>query len=174
MESSCLRTLFFNCEVSNIMFSNFKSLHVLTLKADHVTELPSSIRKLRHLRFLNISYTNIRYLPDSIGKLCHLQTLRAEKCLRKLPRTLKYLVSLRHLYTPVNVDLPPDIGKLTSLQSLQHFKLGNEKGQWIGELASLQNLKGKLEIHNLEKVNNRVEAKKANLSQKPNLSELKA
>ncbi|KAI3470299.1 hypothetical protein Pfo_026962 [Paulownia fortunei] len=177
-QARCLRTLFFVGKASDIMFSDFKCLHVLILMGRDVKELPSLIKELIHLRYLDISYTKIECLPDSIGELYHLQTLRAaaeyesEYYMTKLPNTLKYLISLKHLHIP-NIELPPEMGRLTSLQTLPYFQVGHEKGRGIVELGNLKNLKGKLEIHNLEKVHDKEEAKSAGLFQKPNIFKLK-
>ncbi|KAL0456623.1 UNVERIFIED_CONTAM: hypothetical protein Slati_1001500 [Sesamum latifolium] len=50
---------------------------------------------------------------------------------------------------------------------------GHERGRTIVELGSLKNVKGTLEIHNLEKVCDKEDAKSAHLFQKPNIFELK-
>ncbi|KAK6128537.1 hypothetical protein DH2020_037723 [Rehmannia glutinosa] len=172
-----LRTLFFNGKVSDIGFSHFKCLHTLTLVGEDIDELPTSIRELIHLRYLDTTETSIRYLPDSVGELYHLQTLRAENerlsYLVKLPNSFKYLISLRHLHIPYNTELPPEIGRLTSLQTLPYFKVGHGKGCGIAELGSLKNLKGKLEIHNLQMVHDKDEAKSAYLIRKTNIHKLK-
>ncbi|XP_012829427.1 PREDICTED: putative disease resistance protein RGA3 [Erythranthe guttata] len=106
-QANCLRSLLTNDRISNLMFSEFKSLHVLILMGYHVEELPSSIRVLIHLRCLDISDTRIRCLPDSIGQLYHLQTLRACHHLVKLPNTMKHLISLRHLHIRRGIEFPP-------------------------------------------------------------------
>ncbi|XP_047969936.1 putative disease resistance protein RGA3 [Salvia hispanica] len=112
--------------------------------------------------------------PEWIGELHHLQTLRADLWrLEKLPSTLKYLINLRHLYLGWETKLPAEIGKLASLQTLEHFKVGEEKGYQIEELGSLKNLKGSLWIQNLERVRDKEEAMKAYLLQKSNLSNLR-
>ncbi|KAH6791373.1 hypothetical protein C2S51_006379 [Perilla frutescens var. frutescens] len=168
-EAKHVRTLFFEGDnISHIKFSDFKCLHALTLSSNQVDELPSSIRKLIHLRILNIYRTWVRYLPDSIGELHQLQTLRAD--VRKLPSTSKYLISLRHLFIGDDTKLFPEIGRLTSLQTLTHFRVG--KGCRIEELGSLKNLKGKIKISCLEEVHSKEEAEKANIYQKSNLFEL--
>ncbi|XP_047951865.1 putative disease resistance protein RGA4 [Salvia hispanica] len=156
------------------MLSEFKCLHVLIIfGSDRDIELPSSIMKLIHLRVLNINGSRIRRLPDWIGKLVHLQTLRAEKVhLLKLPSTLKYLINLRHLYVKKNVDLPAEMGLLTSLRTLDYFSVGDKSGYKVEELGSLNDLNGKLEISKLEKVGNKEEAEKANLHKKSKLLEL--
>ncbi|XP_041994185.1 putative disease resistance protein RGA3 [Salvia splendens] len=168
-----LRKLFFKGVTSVSMFSNFECLHNLSLTSSDCTELPNSIRELIHLRNLNISNTRIENLPEWIGELYQLQTLRA-LCLptQKMPSTLKYLIKLRHLHIDSRVELPADMGRLTCLQTLIHFRVGKEKGYQIKELGSLRNLKGRLEIRNLERVRDKEEAIKANMFEKSNLSYL--
>ncbi|KAG6393594.1 hypothetical protein SASPL_147838 [Salvia splendens] len=168
-----LRTLFLHGETFGTKFSDFECLHTLTLSSYNDEELPYSIRKLKHLRNLNISKTCIRNLPKWIGELHHLQTLRANVWkLEKLPSTLKYLINLRHLHINSSTKLPAKIGRLNRLQTLPHFTVGKEKGYQIEELGSLKNLKGTLEIHNLENVRDKEEALRANIFQKPNLFDL--
>ncbi|XP_047957048.1 putative disease resistance protein RGA4 [Salvia hispanica] len=166
-----LRTLLLEGENFGTMFSNFKYLHNLTLAGLSYTKLPDSVRDLIHLRNLNISSTKIKNLPEWIGELYHLQTLRATM-LEKLPSTLKYLIKLRHLCISPFTKLPPEIGKLTSLQTLWLFEVGIQKGYKIEELGCLKNLKESLQIWNLERVRDKEEAMKANLLQKSNLWEL--
>ncbi|XP_047956509.1 putative disease resistance protein RGA3 [Salvia hispanica] len=168
-----LRTLLLRGGNSGIIFSNFKCLHNLTLFGNNYKELPSSIRELIHLRNLNISHTSIVNISEWIGELHHLQTLRLELWeLEKLPNTIKYLINLRHLWLAPYTDLPVEIGRLTSLQTLEYFKVGEEKGYRIEELGNLKNLKGSLEIGHLERVGDKEEAMKANLLDKSNLSKL--
>ncbi|XP_047954827.1 disease resistance protein RGA2-like isoform X2 [Salvia hispanica] len=171
-----LRTLLSMDNTYGNTFSEFECLHVLTFGSSTVTELPSSIMKLIHLRVLDISESKVTYLPDWIGKLVHLQTLRAlvdyVAGLFQLPSTLKYLINLRHLYVYKSVELPAEIGRLTCLQTLQYFMVGYCSGHKIEELGSLNDLKGKLEISDLEKVGNKEEAEKANLHKKSKLMEL--
>ncbi|EYU38961.1 hypothetical protein MIMGU_mgv1a022338mg [Erythranthe guttata] len=173
-QASCVRSLMFNEKICALMFSEFKSLHVLILMGHCVEELPSSIRDLIHLRCLDISGIKyLRCLPDSIGELYHLQTLRACYALEKLPNTMKHLISLRHLHIPAWIELPPEMGRLTSLRTLPYFGVGDEKGCGIGELGTLKNLQGELEIYNLDKVYDKEEAKRAELLQKSNIVKLK-
>ncbi|XP_057781685.1 disease resistance protein RGA2-like [Salvia miltiorrhiza] len=170
-----LRTLLisYGCDSSGINFSDLESLHVLRLQGYGVDELSSSIRKLIHLRYFDISCTMIEYLPDWIGEFFHLQTLRVvSEYLKKLPSTIKYLINLRHLYITGKVELPAGIGRLTSLQTLKYFPVGDENGCKIEELGSLNNLKGELRIRNLERVDDKEEAEKANLFKKSKILDL--
>ncbi|KAG6395412.1 hypothetical protein SASPL_146057 [Salvia splendens] len=165
-----LRTLFLECETFDAKLSNFECLHNLTLSGFGDKEFPNSVRKMIHLRNLNISNTWIGTLPKWIGELHHLQTLRANIWnLVKLPNTLKYMFNLRHLHINSRTKLPAEIGRLTSLQTLPYFTVGKEKGYQIEKLGSLKNLKGRLMICNLEEVHDKEEAQKANMFQKPNL-----
>ncbi|XP_042026506.1 disease resistance protein RGA2-like [Salvia splendens] len=166
-----LRTVFLDCETFDAKLSNFECLHNLTLSVDY-KELPDSVRELVHLRNLNISDTYINKLPKWIGKLHHLQTLRACRELENLPSTLKHMFNLRHLHIYSHTKLPEEIGRLTSLRTLPYFTVGKEKGFQIEELGSLNNLKGSLEIKDLEMVPDKEEAQKANIFQKPNLFDL--
>ncbi|XP_057781458.1 putative disease resistance protein RGA3 [Salvia miltiorrhiza] len=170
-----LRTLLLTSEgdISDINFSDFESLHVLSLLDSEVKELPSSIQKLIHLRDFDISKTEIEVFPDWIGEFFHLQTLRANsEYLRKLPSTIKYLINLRHLYIDSRVELPMGIGSLTSLQTLKYFPVGDENGCKIEELGNLNNLKGELLILHLERVHDKEEAGKANLFKKSKILNL--
>ncbi|XP_057781443.1 putative disease resistance protein RGA4 [Salvia miltiorrhiza] len=159
-------------DISDINFSDLESLHVLHLHSK-VKKLPSSIKKLIHLRDFDISKTSIEVLPDWIGEFFHLQTLRANKYyLRKLPSSIKYLINLRHLYISKDVELPMGIGRLTCLQTLTHFSVGDKNGCKIEELGSLINLKGELQIRNLERIREKEEAGKANLFEKSKILNL--
>ncbi|CDP17561.1 unnamed protein product [Coffea canephora] len=88
------------------------------------------------------------------------------------------LISMRHLHyddddTGREIQMPSRIGRLTCLQTLEFFNIGlQEEGRGIQELGTLQDLKGSLEIRNLELVNGKDDAELANLSKKPNLHQL--
>ncbi|CAA3024672.1 Hypothetical predicted protein [Olea europaea subsp. europaea] len=68
--------------------------------------------------------------------------------------------------------MPPEIRKLSHLQTLMYFRVGGKEGRQIKELGFLKNLTGKLDIHNLELVNGREEAKKADFVEKPKIYKL--
>ncbi|XP_071906335.1 putative disease resistance protein RGA3 [Coffea arabica] len=173
-----LRTLFLEGGIADDMLSKFKYLHVLKLFGADVKELPTSIGKLIHLHLLDISGSRIRTLPESLCKLYCLQTLRIDKLEKGFPKEMSNLISMRHLHydddnTGRKIQMPSRIGRLTCLQTLKFFNIGRqEEGRGIQELGTLQDLKGFLEIRNLELVNGKDDAELANLSKKPNMYRL--
>ncbi|KAL4631826.1 hypothetical protein ACB092_04G005500 [Castanea dentata] len=165
-----LRTLLLENFNFDIMLSNFKCLRVLKLFGDIIVELPNSIEQLIHLRLLYISGTIIGELPKSITKLYNLQTLRIEGRVRELPEDLSNLINLRHIH--INncwdnvIETPKNMGRLTCLQTLQFFHVGPDEGCRIKQLGCLKNLKGEINIYNLENVEDKEEAKSAKLKEK--------
>ncbi|XP_027183555.1 putative disease resistance protein RGA3 isoform X2 [Coffea eugenioides] len=175
--SNLLHTLFLSRgSLSDDMLMKLKNLHVLNLSGEENQNLPISIGKLRHLRYINFERSRSETLPESICKLYNLQTLRLKRiALKVLPKGMCNLISLRHLHyytSDTEFQMPLEMGRLTCLQALEFFKVGREKGRRIGELGSLKNLKGELEIRNLELVNGKEEAEEANLFEKANLFRL--
>jgi hypothetical protein len=100
-----------------------------------------------------------------------------EKCcyLKELPSKLGNLVNLRHLII-LNVDklegMPPQIGKLTSLQTLSNLIVGKDNCFVLKELGSLLHLRGTLIISQLENAIESKDAKDAKLIEKLDLSAL--
>ncbi|CDP20664.1 unnamed protein product [Coffea canephora] len=175
--STSLHTLFIvKGDLSGDMLIKLKNLYVLNLSGARTQELPVSIGKLIHLRYVNISNLQISILPDSLCKLYNLQTLTLSYSkVKDLPKGMCNLISLRHLHYyrgDENFQMPLEMGRLTCLQTLEFFNVGREKGRQIGELGCLKNLKGKLELRNLQLVKDRKGAEEANLSEKANLFRL--
>ncbi|XP_071934313.1 putative disease resistance protein RGA3 [Coffea arabica] len=175
--SNLLHTLFLSQgSLSDDMLMKLKNLHVLKLSGVQNQNLPISIGKLRHLRYINFEDSTSETLPISVCKLYNLQTLRlGSYFLKVLPKGMCDLISLRHLHyytSDEEFQMPLNMGRLTCLQTLEFFNVGQEKGRQIGELGSLKNLKGQLEIRNLELVNDKEGAEEAKLSEKANLFRL--
>ncbi|GLU14979.1 hypothetical protein SLE2022_315100 [Rubroshorea leprosula] len=170
-----LHSLFSSVHAFTRMASDLKSLRSLKLVEDDTKYLPNYLGKSKHLRYVDISRTEFNPLSRSFNKLFNLQTLRLMgwSHLLKLPKDMKNLVSLRHLYFNNEKHMPKEIGHLTSLQTLPLFFVGVEKGYRIEELGCLSQLRGELNIQKLEAVGSKLEASTANLKGKKKLQGLK-
>ncbi|WRX11728.1 NB-ARC - like 10, partial [Theobroma cacao] len=163
--------------VLNDLLPALKCLRVLSLKRYCIIEIPSSIGNLKHLRYLNFSCTEIKSLPDSICSLYNLETLLLRYCynFEKLPLKIGILENLCHLdMTDANSikEMPSGIGKLTNLQVLSNFIVGQGDGLNIREMQNLLNLKGRLCISELHNVDEAQHAWEAKLSSKLDLENL--
>ncbi|XP_038900029.1 putative disease resistance protein RGA3 [Benincasa hispida] len=169
-----LHMLTFDSHVFHNKITDFIYLRVLIAHSWFICKLPNSIAKLKHLRYLDISYSTIRELPESLFLLYNLQTLKLSRFLNDLPKNLRKLVSLRHLEffaDPCDTkQMPQHLGKLIQLQTLSSFVVGFDDGCKIEELGPLRNLKGKLNLLCLERVKSKKEAMAANLVEKGNIS----
>ncbi|KAH0644037.1 hypothetical protein KY290_035044 [Solanum tuberosum] len=160
------------------MLLSFQFLRVINLSRSGIEVLSAKIGKLIYLRYLDLSSTEIKDLPNSVCKLYNLQTFRVNGCssLRKLPEEMANMISLRHIYYQSEIDyqfqMPLNMGKLISLQTLQFFYVGVEKGRQIEELGRLKNLRGELTIKRLQLVVNKEEAQTTYLQEKPNIYKL--
>ncbi|GLT30353.1 hypothetical protein SLA2020_051570 [Shorea laevis] len=169
-----LHTLFSKTDVFHNKPANFKKTRVLSLCGANIRELPAVLRKLKHLRYLDVSETKIKELPEFIIRLYQLQTLRFMDCdcIERPLEGIGNLVNLRHLYFNSEKLMSAGVGTLICLQTLKLFVVGQQKGQQIEELGGLSQLKGKLQIANLKMVRNREEAMIAKLSEKIAIQEL--
>ncbi|KAK9141218.1 hypothetical protein Scep_010899 [Stephania cephalantha] len=158
-------------------FFKFKLLRVLNLNGFRGSDFSSSLGKLKHLRYLDLSYTGIKSLPKWVTRLYHLQTLKLIECreLVELPEDLINLKKLRHLFIDHGwkwKKMPQAMGELDELQTLPVFGACKENG--ISVLENLNNLRGALEIRRLGLVRKTSLAKRANvLSKKSKLRILK-
>ncbi|KAF8660553.1 hypothetical protein HU200_057576 [Digitaria exilis] len=157
--------------------AKYSSLRALELHQGKSTFLLKP-KQLRHLRYLDISWSGIKALPEDISVLYNLHTLNVSYCedLGRLPKGIKYMTALRHLYTHGCRSLkcmPPELGRLTSLQTLTNFMVSTASGcSSIGELQHLNDLGGQLLLSQLENVTEAKDAKQASLGNKRNLREL--
>ncbi|KAM3399404.1 hypothetical protein ACQJBY_004666 [Aegilops geniculata] len=153
--------------------SKYSSLHALKQRESLVLKP----KYLHHLRYLDLSRSFISSLPEDISILYNLQTLDLSNCyyLDRLPRQMKYMTSLRHIYTHGCKNLksmPPGLGQLTNLQTLTWFiaAVTSSDCSDVAELEDL-NLGGQIELCQVENVIE-AEAKVANLGDKKDLNEL--
>ena len=134
--------------VYEAFFSKFKNLYVLDLHNFGIVKVPSCIKNLKHLRYLDFSQNDeIKVLPDSITMLLNLQVLNVSKCeqLKELPKDIKMLINLRHLYCDGCWNLmhmPRELGELTQLQTLTWFVVAEDSSfiKHTGDLKELTTL----------------------------------
>ncbi|CAL9750110.1 unnamed protein product, partial [Musa acuminata subsp. burmannicoides] len=172
------RSIWFDSPVESplfIQFEKLKNIRVLLLKNYGLRELPETIGELIHLRYLDISYNRyIGWLPESLCDLYNLRVLDLQDCkLQSFPHGMSKLINLMHLNAADEIiSKINNIGKLTSLQGLSSFKVLKDQGHEVAQLGSLKQLHGRLRITNLENVESKQEANKANLNNKQYLDEL--
>ncbi|RDX90206.1 Disease resistance protein RGA2, partial [Mucuna pruriens] len=162
---------------SHTLGENFRCLPSKSLRALGANSYQlSSLMDLTHLRYLNLRGSWVTCLSNSICGLQKLQILKLEDCenLYWLPKKLTRLQDLRHLV--INrcysiVEMPPNIGKLSHLNTLSTFIVGSRTGFGLSELHGLK-LRGKLHIRGLENVPSELDAKQANLISKKDLNRL--
>ncbi|CAL9004572.1 unnamed protein product [Prunus brigantina] len=188
-------------KVLHNLLPSLTCLRVLSLSHyTNVTELPDSIKKLIHLRYLDLSYTAIETLPGVLCSLYNLQTLLLSNCFRlvelpaglrklknlqklilggcesltKLPVDMGELINLHHLDVSGTkiAEMPMQMSTLKSLRTLSAFIVGKSTGSTIGELGELPHLGGKLSILQLRNVVDARDALQANLKDKKDLKEL--
>lgn len=136
--------------------------------------LPRSIGKLEQLKYLNLSATNIREIPQRITKLHILESINLSYCLNleKLRDNIYQLVSLGHLdlsFINSMQRVPGMIGRLSCLRTLPAFYVSRNKEDGrsdIGELGTLNLLRGVLAIMKLDNVRGWGEACAAKLEEK--------
>ena len=114
----------------------------------------------------------------------NLHTLKLQFCgkLKELPIDIQKLVSLKHLdikFCHNLTHMPYRLGQLTSLQTLSSFVVSKDsivsfkRCGGLAELNKLNDLRGEIEITNLELVKDAIsETKAANLKEKQHLSDL--
>ncbi|CAL9116029.1 unnamed protein product [Musa acuminata var. zebrina] len=177
-----LRTLMINYKIRwyvesslFLQFERLKNIRVLILQSCGLLELPETIGGSIHLRYLDISHNfYFRRLPESLCGLYNLRVLNLWGCeLQSFPHGMSKLINLMHLNAEDKIIFKiNDVGKLTSLQGLCSFKVLKDQGHEVAQLGSLKQLHGQLRITNLENVENKQEASKANLNNKQYLDAL--
>ncbi|KAI4313472.1 hypothetical protein L6164_026451 [Bauhinia variegata] len=137
----------------------------------HLCEKVSGVNEAKEWRQTTSIITQPEVFGREMDKLkMYLQVLNLDDCcaLEKLTNHMRCLGALRHLFlrrcTSLS-SLPPNIGQLTCLRTLNIFTIGRKKGFLLDELKHL-NLKGKLHIKHLERIRSVMDAKEVNLADK--------
>lgn len=151
------QTCYLDKMVRDKLLPGLTCLRVLSLSRYKITMLPSDIfKRMRHIRYLDLSGTYLKTLPASVGFLYNLETLLLSYCpnLIQLEETICNLISLTYIdltATRLN-QMPKSFGKLTRLQTLTTFVVSAGKGAAISALRDLTELRGKLAILELHRV----------------------
>ncbi|XP_042476219.1 putative disease resistance RPP13-like protein 1 [Macadamia integrifolia] len=155
-------------------FGGLRYLRVLHLYG--IWMLPSDIGNLKYLHYINLSYARIQQLPESLCDLYNLQSLILRHSgIRELPRGMKYLCNLLHLdisWCRHLSSMPQGIGRLSSLKTLSKFPVSKDDGCGIRELKEMWQLEGTLSICSLQNVIDPLDAREADLMNKPKIDEL--
>ncbi|KAM3693472.1 hypothetical protein ACJW31_08G169800 [Castanea mollissima] len=163
-------------KVPQDLLLKLRFLRVLSFSHYCNIELPESIGDFKHLHYLDVSFTKIERLPESTCMLLNLQTLNLSGCkfLVKLPKKMRNLINLRHLYiSGISIkNMSIHMGRLQCLQTLTKFVVGKDIGFQLEELGKLSNLRGVIVISNLQNVIDSTNALKAKLMDKEHLKEL--
>ncbi|XP_076894250.1 putative disease resistance protein RGA3 [Bidens hawaiensis] len=139
------------------LFPQLKFLRVLSLAGYNITEVPESIGRFKHLRYLNISNTPIACLPEQVCDLQNLQSLLLYECyyLSSLPDSISKLINLRHLdltRTPALKKMPLGISELKGLHTLTKVVIIGETDAFnISQLMDIRYIQGQLSIKGLTK-----------------------
>ncbi|KAK1364885.1 Disease resistance protein RGA1 [Heracleum sosnowskyi] len=171
-----VQTLYARACILGDVLPYLKHLTVLILNTYEVNiELPSSLRKMKYLKHLDISCSHYK-LPSYVTGFYNLQTLRVRK-LKELPRLFCNLIMLRHLFvkeaTSSRRCMFIGIERLIFLQTMPHFVVSRDQNCLIGQLGMLKDLRGKLELYGLDDIENMKEASQASLFTKSNIDLLK-
>uniref|UniRef100_A0A0D9W9P2 BED-type domain-containing protein n=1 Tax=Leersia perrieri TaxID=77586 RepID=A0A0D9W9P2_9ORYZ len=183
VSKSKLRTLILIGQYDHHFFKSFQHdfkevqhlrlLQITATYADFKSFLSSLVNSthLRYLRLENKEYHGA--LPQALSNYYHLQVLDIGSCgTPKIPDGINNLVSLQHLVAKKWVcSSIANIGKMTSLQALENFKVRNSIGFKITQLQCMSELV-KLGVSRLENVRTQEEACGACLKHKIHLEKL--
>ncbi|XP_039144904.1 probable disease resistance RPP8-like protein 2 isoform X2 [Dioscorea cayenensis subsp. rotundata] len=126
----------------------FKLLRVLLLASSDISEFPSEIKSLIHLRYLELEIWDLKEVPSWIGHLRNLQTFILF-CgnLKKISDSLWTIGNLRHVNLPslllrASRPPPPNMGNNVpkNLQTLKWVYAGSWIGNALPKLTNLRKL----------------------------------
>ncbi|VAI40128.1 unnamed protein product [Triticum turgidum subsp. durum] len=122
-----------------------------------INELPASIAKLKHLRYIEVSRTcSITTLPATICRLHNIQVICVKKCkLESLPSDFSMLVNLWR-FESQGFKYGPNIRsrKEESYYGVNLDAAKDEQGLGCRFIKNMKHLRGHLEINNVDKLRN--------------------
>ncbi|XP_039145261.1 disease resistance protein RGA2-like [Dioscorea cayenensis subsp. rotundata] len=159
--------LFNRNELNGILHHNsaaFKRIRVLVLiNCNVVSTFPDVFSDMKHLRYLDLYRTSIISAPKSLFVLYHLKLLRLPN-IDVLPDQFHKLINLR--FFRVNTET---VTKDTVHAYEIEFPVKKESGYKIAQLRDMNDLRGTLVIRKLENIDNKEDARNANLHKKCNI-----
>jgi Leucine-rich repeat (LRR) protein len=144
--------------LSDSIWIKFENLEYLSLKNDHLEEIPFGIGNLKNLKILDLSNNDFEVLPKSFSRLKNLREIylngEEKMDINQALRTIKKLPNLKilHLENDNLESIPQSLLRLTHLETLY---LNNNNFKEIPiELRKLKNL-NYLDFHgNKFRINN--------------------
>ncbi|KAF9595659.1 hypothetical protein IFM89_001560 [Coptis chinensis] len=125
----CKRLSLMNTEIRYHLPSQIKAPNLLTLSLNSfndLDEIPSNFfQEMTNLLTLDLSNTKIRSLPTSLSSLTNLRTLRMNECynLKNISPVVKLnRLEILCLNESGIENFPEEMGRLTSLKSMNFFK----------------------------------------------------
>ncbi|XP_062076465.1 receptor-like protein EIX1 [Humulus lupulus] len=124
---------------------SLKELTYLDLARNNISVVPDFIGSLKELTYLNLAGNNISAVPKFIGSLKELTYLDlAWNNINAVPKfigSLKELTYLGLAGNPITGIIPPQLGNLTKLQTLDLSSTSQMSNyEWISHLTSLETL----------------------------------
>ncbi|XP_062076427.1 receptor-like protein 53 [Humulus lupulus] len=124
---------------------SLKELTYLNLAGNNISVVSNFIGSLKELTYLNLAGNNISVVPKFIGSLKELTYLdlggNKINVVPKFIGSLKELTYLGLAGNPITGIIPPQLGNLTKLQSLDFSSTSRMSNyEWISHLTSLKTL----------------------------------
>uniref|UniRef100_A0A0E0HTK4 NB-ARC domain-containing protein n=1 Tax=Oryza nivara TaxID=4536 RepID=A0A0E0HTK4_ORYNI len=163
----------------NDVFKKSKYIQVLDLTGCCLERLPTSVKNLKHLRYLAFRVPE-KPLPTALVQLYHLEVLvtrghscRGSGCFQLPTNMKKNLLKLRKAYLfNVGGATISGFGGQTLLHGPGEFHVKKESGHRLGELKEMNNIRGRLSVRFLENVEHQQQAVDAHLDCKEHIKHL--
>ncbi|KAH7689150.1 P-loop containing nucleoside triphosphate hydrolase protein [Dioscorea alata] len=111
--------------------ARYKLLRVLILNTLDMSEFPSQIKSLIHLKYLELYAGNMKEVPSWIGDLRNLQTFIVKGILLEISDSIWTIGNLRHVELSMSSHVDPPKMRNNVPKNLQTLKWVNA-GSWIG------------------------------------------